>query len=332
MSRHLRKSYFLKICDSAKSPTHNATKSCLRDVRSVLYVQTRKSGNKPLQKDEGRQSEPAFPIPLPLGIPVQPMWPSKSAHIPAAAPRTAKTPTSATLQRLARKSDISDIKACNLRNLPENYTPAFFERHVAMWPELSLVSKQKLHHSVPEFKPSGPSAVAASVVVLSASADSQLKFSSPDSDEGMFAGYALGRLEQLVQPVNPAHNSQPSTRTSVGGDRDMGSNGAKRASSSYATHTAAYPPPACVGHVTSVAVHEEFRGLGVAKDLMHTLHDQFRRHHHVDSVQLHVRVSNAAAIALYSEYFGYKIVQQIPDYYADKEAAYLMQLDGLMGR
>jgi len=68
----------------------------------------------------------------------------------------------------------------------------------------------------------------------------------------------------------------------------------------------------------------------VAKDLMQALHEQLRSLHQVDSVQLHVRVSNTAAIALYGKVFGYKIVQQIPDYYADNEAAYLRQLDGLM--
>jgi len=196
----------------------------------------------------------------------------------------APAPAPASLQRLAARADIADIKACNLRNLPENYTPAFFERHVSMWPELSLVSHSR---------------------------------------EGAFAGYALGRLEEAPQPV-----STPAPAPSAAVTRAASSGVASTSAGSgsvYNTLNPGFPAPVYVGHITSVAVHEEFRGMGVASQLMQALHAQLRKHHKVDVVQLHVRVSNVAAIALYEKSFGYKIAQHIPDYYADMEAAYLMQ-------
>ena len=202
----------------------------------------------------------------------------------------APAPAPAPLQRLAARADIADIKACNLRNLPENYTPAFFERHVSMWPELSLVSHSR---------------------------------------EGAFAGYALGRLEEAPRPVSISIPAAAVTRAASSGVANTNTSAGSGSGSFYNTLNSGFPAPVYVGHITSVAVHEEFRGMGVASKLMQALHAQMRRHHKVDVVQLHVRVSNVAAIALYEKSFGYKIAQHIPDYYADMEAAYLMQLDGL---
>ena len=43
--------------------------------------------------------------------------------------------------RLARRSDVAGIQACNLATLPENYNANFFVQHVRSWPELSLVAE-----------------------------------------------------------------------------------------------------------------------------------------------------------------------------------------------
>lgn len=43
--------------------------------------------------------------------------------------------------RLARRSDVAGIQACNLATLPENYNANFFVQHLRSWPELSLVAE-----------------------------------------------------------------------------------------------------------------------------------------------------------------------------------------------
>jgi ribosomal protein S18 acetylase RimI-like enzyme len=103
------------------------------------------------------------------------------------------------------------------------------------------------------------------------------------------------------------------------------------------------------GHVTSLAVLEPYRRLGLARDLMKQLHhhmaacytatsDNNNNNNNiggggasgsgdggggVESVGLHVRQSNLAAASLYQK-FGYEITQRIPHYYQDGEDAYLM--------
>lgn len=78
-----------------------------------------------------------------------------------------------------------------------------------------------------------------------------------------------------------------------------------------------------LGHVTSVAVLQEFRRLGLAKSLMSQLHHHLQ-HHGVQSCGLHVRVGNQAAVSLYQR-DGYEIAQIIPSYYQDGEDAYFMR-------
>ena len=46
-----------------------------------------------------------------------------------------------------------------------------------------------------------------------------------------------------------------------------------------------------------------------------------------DSVSLHVRVTNRAALTLYKDVLGYEIKMVDPGYYADKEDAYDMKLN-----
>lgn len=78
-----------------------------------------------------------------------------------------------------------------------------------------------------------------------------------------------------------------------------------------------------LGHVTSLAVHKEFRRLGLAKAMMTQLHHHLQ-HHRIASCGLHVRTSNLAACRLYQD-DGYKIDQVMKSYYQDGEDAYFMR-------
>jgi ribosomal protein S18 acetylase RimI-like enzyme len=78
-----------------------------------------------------------------------------------------------------------------------------------------------------------------------------------------------------------------------------------------------------LGHVTSLAVHHDFRRLGLATSLMEQLHHHLQSHG-VQSCGLHVRTSNQAACRLYQE-DGYEIAKIIPLYYQDGEDAYFMR-------
>lgn len=85
--------------------------------------------------------------------------------------------------------------------------------------------------------------------------------------------------------------------------------------------------PGYFGHISSVCVVPEWRGLGVATCLMDRLHAQFVDKHDVVAVTLHVRVSNIAAIKLYSECFGYRCAERLIGYYEDGEDAWIMMND-----
>ena len=78
-----------------------------------------------------------------------------------------------------------------------------------------------------------------------------------------------------------------------------------------------------LGHVTSLAVDQEFRRLGLAKSLMDQLHHHLQQHG-VSSCGLHVRTSNLAACCLYQD-DGYQIDEIIKNYYQDGEDAYFMR-------
>jgi ribosomal protein S18 acetylase RimI-like enzyme len=193
--------------------------------------------------------------------------------------------------RFANPLDVAAIQECNLKNLPENYTAEFFERHVAMWSELSIVGVQGNTCTQP-----------------SAQCPAEPIRQFPVLRETSFMGYALGKLE-MPYPINSTRSMAPL----------------------LAATPVSAPAASFVGHVTSVAVHTEFRGNGVAKQLMRVLHAQFRDIYRVDTAVLHVRVSNIAAINLYEKSFGYQVSCRIPNYYADGEDAFLMRVDGLCG-
>ncbi|KAJ2989808.1 hypothetical protein NUW54_g8666 [Trametes sanguinea] len=44
--------------------------------------------------------------------------------------------------RLARVEDLMGMQACNLQNLPENYTLKYYLYHALTWPQLSYVAEE----------------------------------------------------------------------------------------------------------------------------------------------------------------------------------------------
>ena len=67
------------------------------------------------------------------------------------------------------------------------------------------------------------------------------------------------------------------------------------------------------------------RRLGLGAELMNQLHHHMSSNHNVNSVGLHVRVSNIGATKLYRENMGYRVAKTIKGYYHDGEDAYLMK-------
>ncbi len=76
------------------------------------------------------------------------------------------------------------------------------------------------------------------------------------------------------------------------------------------------------GHVVSIAVDPEFRGLGIGKALMRELERRFLGYD-VSLIKLEVSVKNQVAINLYKS-LGFKVVSRAPNYYPDGSDAYLM--------
>jgi len=76
------------------------------------------------------------------------------------------------------------------------------------------------------------------------------------------------------------------------------------------------------GHVFSIGVLKEYRKRGIASALI-ALGFTAMMKRGVEEIFLEVRESNTPAIRLY-EKFNMKIIDKIPYYYADGEAAYLM--------
>jgi N-alpha-acetyltransferase 10/11 len=87
--------------------------------------------------------------------------------------------------------------------------------------------------------------------------------------------------------------------------------------------------PGFEGHVTSIAVYEDYRGHGIAKKLLDSLHHHFAVNHRVDMVSLKCRVTNTAALKLYTECYPYRCAKRLPAYYQDDEDAWHLSLTGL---
>merc|ERR1711879_576000 len=78
------------------------------------------------------------------------------------------------------------------------------------------------------------------------------------------------------------------------------------------------------GHVSAISVAPEFRRTGVAKQLMDYLEEISATMHNCYYVDLFVRGSNKAAIAMY-EKFGYVVYRTVVGYYSGEEDAYDMR-------
>eukprot|EP00918_Siedleckia_nematoides_P059501 GHVU01129732.1.p1 GENE.GHVU01129732.1~~GHVU01129732.1.p1 ORF type:complete len:222 (+),score=51.62 GHVU01129732.1:390-1055(+) len=81
------------------------------------------------------------------------------------------------------------------------------------------------------------------------------------------------------------------------------------------------------GHITSLAVQRTHRQMGIASKLMKASHEAMDKVFDAEQSSLHVRVSNRAALTLYMDSLGYKVINTEEKYYADKEDAYFMRKD-----
>ena len=80
------------------------------------------------------------------------------------------------------------------------------------------------------------------------------------------------------------------------------------------------------GHITNVAIHSEYRKLGLGKQLVEQMKQNALKNK-IKLMTLEVRVSNIAAIKLY-EKMGFNIEGIRPKYYIDtNEDAYIMWVD-----
>merc|ERR1719213_319841 len=79
------------------------------------------------------------------------------------------------------------------------------------------------------------------------------------------------------------------------------------------------------GHITSLAVARTHRKLGIASKLMKASIAVMEECFNAEYVSLHVRYTNRAAFALYSQTLKFEINDIEKGYYADKEDAYDMR-------
>jgi ribosomal-protein-alanine N-acetyltransferase len=86
----------------------------------------------------------------------------------------------------------------------------------------------------------------------------------------------------------------------------------------------AYMRPDLEGHIMSIAVDPEYRGMGIGSALLTEAIERLIARG-ARYIGLEVRVSNERAIRLY-EKLGFKRVKRIIGYYADGEDAYYMLL------
>ncbi|KAI6040000.1 N-alpha-acetyltransferase 10, NatA catalytic subunit [Pisolithus marmoratus] len=85
-------------------------------------------------------------------------------------------------------------------------------------------------------------------------------------------------------------------------------------------------PDLLIGHINSLAVLRPYRRLGLAKRLMNISKESMTSTYHLQYIQLNVRISNRAALALYRDALGYTIYRVEHKYYADGEDAFCMRL------
>eukprot|EP00899_Mesostigma_viride_P024582 jgi/Mesvir1/5308/Mv15404-RA.1 len=78
------------------------------------------------------------------------------------------------------------------------------------------------------------------------------------------------------------------------------------------------------GHVTAVTVAPDFRRQQLARTLMNLLEEITEKRYNGYFVDLFVRVSNAVAIAMYTQ-FGYSVYRRVLGYYSGDEDAFDMR-------
>lgn len=214
--------------------------------------------------------------------------------------------------RVARRDDIPGIQQCNLATLPENYHSNFYAHQLRTWPDLALVMEHVPASYVTgeeEDVERSSTGSGANRVVSNVGSFFGGGYDPMSVRKCRIVGYVLGRVDQ--HPTTSTIESPSSQRM------DEGFSMIKEDHSITVLH----------GHVTSLAVLYPYRRRGLALHLMNQLHFQLREMHHVDEVDLHVRVSNDAAKRLYEQELGYAIHDVIPGYYQDGEDAYLMRKD-----
>lgn len=79
------------------------------------------------------------------------------------------------------------------------------------------------------------------------------------------------------------------------------------------------------GHITSLAVLQPYRGMGIAETLMKCAEISLFHFYKASHITLHVRVSNDSAIHLYRDKLGFTVGALDEKYYADGEDAYNMK-------
>ena len=121
-------------------------------------------------------------------------------------------------------------------------------------------------------------------------------------------GYTLGKAEEIL----PLYPSLPPTASRGQGNAGFLQNARpKKSNPKYCgQNTSILLHLLCVleslltlslpGHVTSLAVYKEYRQLGVARELMTRLHEEMTQFYGIDTVSLHCRVRNTAAIKVNS--------------------------------
>ena len=78
-------------------------------------------------------------------------------------------------------------------------------------------------------------------------------------------------------------------------------------------------------HITSVAVYNGYRKLGLATRLLSFAHREVKECYRAEYVNLHVRETNRAGHALYEKTLGYKKMSVDQKYYVDGEDAWSMR-------
>jgi len=216
--------------------------------------------------------------------------------------------------RLARRADIDAIAAINQRTLPENYTRQFYIQHLMRWPQLNFVAEAD--RSTARALKDGT--VSPEDLMLELPGGEHM--ATPDMSAH---GYGVpkrgggrhfrGGLAGVGRDSSPVESDDDDEA-----EREVIGYVLGRMEDSLTTE------PSRAGHITSLAVMEDFRRLGVAHALMRCLHENMCTHYDAENVSLHVRISNRAATRLYKDILGYKVAKTVSRYYHDGEDAYVM--------